>query len=47
MTAAAGAAGVELIILDNRYDPASAIQNAEEFVRQRVDLAFEFQVRSM
>ncbi len=44
MTAAAGAAGVELIILDNRYDPASAIQNAEEFVRQRVDLAFEFQV---
>ncbi|MGO9438362.1 MAG: substrate-binding domain-containing protein [Terracidiphilus sp.] len=44
MTAAAAAAGVELLQLDNRYDPDVAIKNAEEFVRQRVDLVLEFQV---
>jgi ribose transport system substrate-binding protein len=44
ITAAAAAAGVELLQLDNRYDPDVAIKNAEEFVRQRVDLALEFQV---
>ena len=44
VTAAAAAAGVELLQLDNRYDPDVAIKNAEEFVRQRVDLALEFQV---
>jgi ribose transport system substrate-binding protein len=42
--AAAAASGVELLILDNRYDPDIAIQNAEEFVAKRVDLAIEFQV---
>jgi len=42
--AAAAAAGIELHILDNRYDPDVAIQNAEEFVAKRVDLALEFQV---
>ena len=31
-------------MLDNRYDPDVAIKNAEEFVRQRVDLVLEFQV---
>lgn len=41
---AAAAAGVELLMLDNRYDPEAAIRNAEEFVRQRVDLVLEFQV---
>ena len=41
---AAAAAGVELMQLDNRYDPDVAIKNAEEFVRQRVDLVLEFQV---
>jgi ribose transport system substrate-binding protein len=41
---AAAAAGVELVMLDNRYDPATAIRNAEEFVRQHVDLVLEFQV---
>ena len=41
---AAAASGVELLILDNRYDPDIAIQNAEEFVAKRVDLAIEFQV---
>ena len=44
ITAAAAAAGVELLHLDNRYDPDLAIKNAEEFVRQRVDLVLEFQV---
>src|SRR5208283_5580201 len=32
------------LVLDNRYDPDVAIQNAEEFVRKRVDLVLEFQV---
>ncbi len=44
LTAAAAASGVELLLLDNRYDPDVAIQNAEEFVAKRVDLALEFQV---
>lgn len=44
VAAAAAAAGVELLQLDNRYDPDVAIRNAEEFVRQRVDLVLEFQV---
>ena len=44
VTAAAAASGVELLILDNRYDPDVAIRNAEEFVAKRVDLVLEFQV---
>ena len=44
VTAAAAASGVELLILDNQYDPDVAIQNAEEFVAKRVDLVLEFQV---
>ena len=36
--------GVDLLILDNRYDAATALENAEEFVRNRVDLVIEFQV---
>ena len=44
VTAAAAASGVELLILDNKYDPGEAIQNAEEFVAKRVDLVLEFQV---
>jgi ribose transport system substrate-binding protein len=43
VTAAAAASGVELLMLDNRYDPGVAIRNAEEFVVKRVDLAIEFQ----
>jgi ribose transport system substrate-binding protein len=42
--AAASASGVELITLDNKYDPRVAVQNAEEFVAKRVDLVLEFQV---
>ena len=41
---AAADAGVELLMLDNRYDPDIALQNAEEFVAKRVDLVLEFQV---
>lgn len=44
VASAAAAAGVELLQLDNHYDPDIAIKNAEEFVRQRVDLVLEFQV---
>jgi ribose transport system substrate-binding protein len=44
VTAAAAAAGVELLVLDNRFDPEIAVQNAEEFVAKRVDLVLEFQV---
>ena len=44
VTAAAAASGVELLMLDNRYDPDIAVQNAEEFVAKRVDLVLEFQV---
>lgn len=44
VTAAAAASGVELVILDNKFDPEIAIRNAEEFVAKRVDLVLEFQV---
>ena len=44
VSAAAAASGVELLMLDNRYDPAVAVHNAEEFVAKRVDLVLEFQV---
>ena len=41
---AAGTVGVDLVILDNRYDGPTAIRNAETFVESRVDLIIEFQV---
>lgn len=41
---AAAAAGVDLIELDNEYDAATAVRNAEDFIRQRVDLIIEFNV---
>jgi ribose transport system substrate-binding protein len=44
VSAAAAASGVELLMLDNRSDPAVAVRNAEEFVAKRVDLVLEFQV---
>jgi ribose transport system substrate-binding protein len=46
VTAAAAASGVELLLLDNKYDPEVAVRNAEEFVAQRVDLVLEFQVEA-
>ncbi len=41
---AAAAVGIDLLILDNCYDAATAVRNAEEFIRSRVDLVIEFQV---
>ena len=41
---AAASVGVDLVILDNCYDAATAVRNAEEFVKNRVDLVIEFQV---
>jgi ribose transport system substrate-binding protein len=44
LSAAATSAGVELLVLDNKYDGETALRNAEEFVRQHVDLVIEFQI---
>jgi len=41
---AASKAGVDLFVLDNCYDGATALRNADEFVRNRVDLVIEFQI---
>ena len=43
VTTAAASSGVELIVLDNQYDAQTALRNAEEFVKQRVDMVLEFQ----
>jgi ribose transport system substrate-binding protein len=40
---AAERAGIELIVVDNRYQPKVAIRNAQQLIRERVDLAIEFQ----
>lgn len=40
---AAESSGIELIALDNRFNARSAIANAERLVKERVDLAIEFQ----
>jgi ribose transport system substrate-binding protein len=44
LRAAASSAGVDLVILDNHYDGSTALKNADEFVRERVDLVIEFQI---
>jgi len=44
LQAAADQAGVDLTILDNRYDGATAVKVAEEFIQKRVDLVIEFQI---
>lgn len=44
LKAAAASGGVDLLILDNRYDGATALKNADEFVREHVDLVIEFQI---
>ena len=41
---AAAAVGVDLMILDNQYDAATALKNAKQFVSSKVDLVIEFQV---
>lgn len=47
LTSAAAAMGVDLLVMDNRYDAAIAIQNAEAFVREHVDIVIEFQVEHL
>lgn len=44
LRAAAATSGVDLLVLDNRYDASTALANAEEFIRERVELVIEFQV---
>src|SRR5215813_2433555 len=40
---AAAAEGIELIYIDNRYNTKTAQRNADLLVREKVDLAIEFQ----
>jgi ribose transport system substrate-binding protein len=35
--------GIELIVVDNRYQPKVALRNAEHLIREKVDLVIEFQ----
>jgi ribose transport system substrate-binding protein len=44
LRAAASAAGVDLMVLDNRYDGPTALRNADEFVQNNPDLVIEFQI---
>jgi ribose transport system substrate-binding protein len=37
------AAGIEMLVTDNRLDGATALQNAESYVRRNVDYVIEFQ----
>ncbi len=37
-------AQIELIMVDNRRDPKAALKNAEQLIREHVDLAVEFQI---
>jgi ribose transport system substrate-binding protein len=34
---------IDLLVLDNRYSPKTALKNAERMIAERVDLAIEFQ----
>lgn len=44
LQAAASASGIELIVLDNRYDGQIALKNALQFIEAKVDLIIEFQI---
>jgi ribose transport system substrate-binding protein len=44
LRSAATSSGIELVILDNKYDAEVAMRNAEEFVGKSVDLVIEFQI---
>src|ERR1700760_1938579 len=41
---AAAAVGVDLMGLDNKYNAETAKENAEAFIRERVDVIIEFQI---
>jgi ribose transport system substrate-binding protein len=44
LRSAAVAVGVNLMVLDNRYDAETAKDNAEMFIRESVDIIIEFQI---
>ncbi len=44
LRSAATSSGVELLVLDNKYDADVAMRNAQEFVGKSVDLVIEFQI---
>ena len=44
LRSAAIAVGVDLMVLDNRYDAETAKENAETFIRENVDIIIEFQI---
>jgi ribose transport system substrate-binding protein len=44
LRSAASSSGIELIVLDNKYDPHVAMRNAQEFLGKNVDLVIEFQI---
>jgi len=44
LRSAATAVGVDLMVLDNRYDAEAAKENAETFIRENVDVIIEFQI---
>ena len=44
LRSAAVAVGVDLMVLDNRYDAEAAKENAETFIRENVDIIIEFQI---
>jgi ribose transport system substrate-binding protein len=43
LVAAAEREQIELIVVNNRYQPKVALRNAEQLIRERVDLVIEFQ----
>ena len=43
LRAAAIEAGIDLVVLDNKYEGTQAIANAEQFVQRGVDVVLEFQ----
>jgi ribose transport system substrate-binding protein len=43
LVSAAERAQVELVVVDNRYQPRIALKNAQLLIRERVDLVIEFQ----
>ena len=44
LKSSAAASGVDLMVLDNRYDAGTALKNADTFVREQVNLVIEFQI---
>jgi len=43
MIRAADSANVELVVVDNDYDPRIALRSVDQLIRKEIDLAIEFQ----